>query len=369
MNKVSDKKAHFPGLNGLRFIAALVVILHHVEFIKPRLGLNINTHFFLPGHYGVLLFFVLSGFLITYLLFQEKEARGSIDLRKFYVRRILRIWPLYFLAIGTAFAYQTYKGVIPGATLLKSLVLYIIFLPNVANVCYPLIEYIYHLWTIGVEEIFYLLWPVLIILFYTRIVYVSLFTVALFGLGKPVMLYMATHFFPGHNKELGIFINLEFECMAIGAIGAYILYFKKESLLRFVYNKWTAYISLGLILFFFQFQYYLYINSVIYSVLFIILILNVSTNPHFALKLENPILTYLGKISYGIYIFHIFLIGITMAVLIKFVEIKNEWFDMVLAHGISAIMTIGVAALSYEYIEKPFLSLKNRFSVLKDRID
>jgi peptidoglycan/LPS O-acetylase OafA/YrhL len=362
---VSDKKIHFPGLNGLRFIAALVVILHHVEFIKPRLGLSINTHFFLPGHYGVILFFVLSGFLITYLLFKEYESSGGIDLKKFYIRRILRIWPLYFLAVGAAFTYQFVRGEIETMTLIKSLLLYIFFLPNVANVFYPLIEYIYHLWTIGVEELFYLIWPVLLLLFYSRMVYMSALTVAVFGFGKPVLLYIVSNFFPGHNDVLAIFLNLEFECMAIGAIGAYILYFRKERLLKIIYNRWVAGISLALVLVFFQFHYYLYINSVIYSLLFIILILNISTNPLFVLKLENPVLTYLGKISYGIYIFHIFVIGMTMAVLMKFIDIKNEWFDMVLAHGISALMTIGVASLSYEYVEKPFLSLKERFSVLK----
>jgi peptidoglycan/LPS O-acetylase OafA/YrhL len=79
-------KVYFPNLNGLRFFAAFSVMLYH--FFGEGL---------INGHYGVVLFFVLSGFLITYLLFEEKEKFGKIEIKKFYFRRILRIWPLYYL--------------------------------------------------------------------------------------------------------------------------------------------------------------------------------------------------------------------------------------------------------------------------------
>src|SRR3989338_8543857 len=95
-------KVFFPNLNGLRFIAALMVIIHHIEQIKSILKMDNFSTFppvFFVGKLGVILFFVLSGFLITYLLLQEKEVSNTISVRQFYIRRILRIWPLYYFII------------------------------------------------------------------------------------------------------------------------------------------------------------------------------------------------------------------------------------------------------------------------------
>jgi len=92
-------KVYFPNLNGLRFIAASLVIVHHVEQFKEILGYsNYNEFSFIKliGKLGVMLFFVLSGFLITYLLLVEQKEKGTIAIKSFYMRRLLRIWPLYF---------------------------------------------------------------------------------------------------------------------------------------------------------------------------------------------------------------------------------------------------------------------------------
>lgn len=101
-------KVHFPGLNGLRFIAALSVIIGHVELIKLDYGIynfknTIPFYTNTAGHLGVVLFFVLSGFLITYLLLVEKDKYGKVAVKKFYIRRVLRIWPLYFLILVIVF--------------------------------------------------------------------------------------------------------------------------------------------------------------------------------------------------------------------------------------------------------------------------
>lgn len=101
---VKDRISYFPGLNGLRAIAALVVIVWHadifiVSFSLADFGLKQSG---LAG-YAVNLFFVLSGFLITYLLMVEKEKTGTIDVKKFYMRRVLRIWPLYYVSILISF--------------------------------------------------------------------------------------------------------------------------------------------------------------------------------------------------------------------------------------------------------------------------
>ena len=100
------QQVYFPNLNGVRFIAAFSVLIHHTEQIKYLMGLeNIYGNYFIKnlGKLGVGLFFVLSGFLITYLLLSEKERRGDVSTKAFYIRRILRIWPLYFIIVILGF--------------------------------------------------------------------------------------------------------------------------------------------------------------------------------------------------------------------------------------------------------------------------
>src|SRR5437867_1336539 len=96
-------KVYFPGLHGLRFFAAMMVVFSHVELMMdyhsyPNLYAN-NLAVYESGRMGVTLFFVLSGFLISYLLLTEKKVSGTVAVKKFYTRRILRIWPLYYLLV------------------------------------------------------------------------------------------------------------------------------------------------------------------------------------------------------------------------------------------------------------------------------
>ena len=112
MDQKVQKSIYFPNLNSIRFIAALLVIIHHIEQFKSVFNIYPNQmnnpvigSF---GPLGVRLFFVLSGFLITYLLFAEKEVSGTISITKFYIRRALRIWPLYYLIVLLAFFIVPY---------------------------------------------------------------------------------------------------------------------------------------------------------------------------------------------------------------------------------------------------------------------
>jgi len=165
------EKIYFPGLNGLRFIAAFVVVLDHIEQIKTWFGLPPAA--FLAdwgnatGDYAVTLFFALSGFLITYLLLAEQRQTGTIHIRKFYLRRILRIWPLYYLLVLIGFAALPpliagdYAGP-RGPYTLTGLLIHLLFAPNLAPFLGVVVPGISHLWTIGVEEQFYLAWPPLL---------------------------------------------------------------------------------------------------------------------------------------------------------------------------------------------------------------
>ena len=116
---MENDKVYFPGLNGLRFFAAFSVVVTHIELVKhfkgyPTLWVEnasdelTLTHIlqkiiFHAGGLGVYFFFVLSGFLITYLLLVEKAKTGTVAVKKFYWRRVLRIWPLYYLIVILGF--------------------------------------------------------------------------------------------------------------------------------------------------------------------------------------------------------------------------------------------------------------------------
>src|SRR5690242_1943567 len=111
---MSTEKFYIKGLDALRAIAVLSVIIGHLEVLKNSVHLpnydNVLPFFkYTSGRIGVILFFVLSGFLITTLLFKEKEGHGSIALKKFYLRRMLRVWPLYYLILLLSYLLTDYS--------------------------------------------------------------------------------------------------------------------------------------------------------------------------------------------------------------------------------------------------------------------
>lgn len=138
---------HFRGFDGVRAIAALMVVAFHFG----------GVHFaFLSGWLGVHLFFVLSGFLITTLLLREEDRSGKVSLANFYIRRAFRILPAYYVALGATAAYLVAIGAAAGAGVFRSLPYYASFLPEFAPT-----GYFGHSWTLGIEQKFYLLWPIL----------------------------------------------------------------------------------------------------------------------------------------------------------------------------------------------------------------
>src|SRR5437763_8821633 len=154
------KVFHLKGLNGLRVIAALVVIGCHTS---QRLGYHFLDE---ASSYGVTIFFALSGFLITLLLIKERERTNTISLKNFYIRRTVRIWPLYFLYIGLSLAVMYF--VFAETYHFSSILPYLVFIPNYTIVFGKPVPIIWHFWSLGVEEQFYLFWPFLLSLFAPR---------------------------------------------------------------------------------------------------------------------------------------------------------------------------------------------------------
>jgi peptidoglycan/LPS O-acetylase OafA/YrhL len=363
----TNQKIYFPGLNGLRFIAAFVVVLGHTEQLKVWFGLppapvlwSSNSP---VGDYAVTLFFTLSGFLITYLLLAEQQQTGTIQVRKFYVRRILRIWPLYYLLVLIGFmvfpaiiaGLQDYSG--PRGTYTHiTLIGHLLILPNITMYLGAL-PAISHLWTIGVEEQFYLMWPPLMrrfnlprLLIGIIVLKLVIHTLSLMVVNPPIEF----------NQVIRFMTRFRIESMAVGGLGAYLL-FSQHRALRVIFHplveKAILIVVIGHLLF--APTRSTTPEHLALSALYMLFMLNVACNPQSTVSLVHPILNRLGQMSYGIYMYHLAVIYLVIIGL-RQLGAAND----LLVYGLVTTLTIGIAALSYDHFERPFLNLKKRFAVL-----
>jgi peptidoglycan/LPS O-acetylase OafA/YrhL len=368
-------KKHLPNLDGLRFIAASTVLFYHIDLalvMNNYKGNTINHFPFGFGELSVVLFFVLSGFIITYLLINEKAKTGSISVPRFYIKRVLRIWPLYYLIVILAFVFFnhnslfTWIGATSNVTVQshRSLITVLLFLicPNVALLFTPSLGYANPTWSIGIEEQFYLIWP-FIIKTKNPLYYIFSIIILMLFLSNNGILHVLNHFHILSN--IGLKLNQFFsssygfkiDAMAIGALGAFVA-IEHKRFLKYIFSR-IAQIVFYLLLI--PLLFYPHIVSYqIYSLFFIFLILNLAINENSILRMENKIFSYLGKISYGIYIFH----DLTVIPVIKFVtgvlNLKVNIISETLICLISLVITIGIASVSYKYFESHFLKLKDR---------
>ena len=370
MSNKNNEKIYFPGLNGLRFIAASVVIIFHLEHKKSLFSLT--NYFNIPfihiiGDLGVTLFFVLSGFLITFLLLKEKDKTGTIVSKKFYIRRILRIWPLYYLIIFLGFLIFPHIDFlnIPGKSQLIDtgnfiqVSLFTFFLANFGFILFGNLPFIDQTWSIGVEEQFYLIWP-LIIKFFDKTLF-FLITVIFTILILKIILFNLNYYL-----LFRILDHLRFGCMSIGGIFAFSLFHKKNIFLKIVFNKYIQFISIFILLIMLYKGYtFKYIHHELYSIFFAIIIINISSNKNTIVSLQNSVIDYLGKISYGIYMYH----NIFVVISIKILIVNNFSSESIQFHIYSYLITFSLtiifSAISYEVYEKYFIQKKSKFMVIK----
>ncbi len=395
------KKEYFKGLDSLRFFAALAVFFTHVELIKKFTGYG--THWIDPEEsitkftvfqsvmskeidplsplvayssaLGVIFFFVLSGFLITFLLLKEKEQNNSIAIKKFYLRRALRIWPLYYLIFILGFFVLPYLDffAVPGQdnffqqNFWGNLTLYAFFMPNLAFSIYTTaVPNIGQSWSIGVEEQFYLLWPLLIRKSKNILKSILWITGTIIAL-KGIILLSSSFVKLDALIVLKKFLAMsKLECMALGGLGAYVLFNKNEEILRIIYRPISQITSVVIIpiLIYFTPTAIEDILHLLFSLSFLVIILNVANNEKSILKFENRIFQYLGRISYGFYMFHVMCIVFTIHFLDKYIGLDNDISkpQHLLLYGLSFLLTVAVSSLSYHIFEKAFIRLKDKYA-------
>lgn len=376
----SSSKVYFPGLNALRFFAASVVVFSHVELMKNDLHLPYYPSNFLRDASGmaVTFFFALSGFLISFLLFKEKEQYQSIDVKKFYIRRILRVWPLYYLLVFLGFAVLPNLSVfyIPkiseniGLQMPYNLIFYLTLLPNVANLFGISVAYAGPLWSIGVEEQFYLFWPWLLkkkhryeqLFFIIIITFIAIRNTSSF-LASHLHIVKVANFFEMINILL---MMTRIDCMAIGGLAALYIYQKKSWFLKYFVNRQAEALSLAAIVCIAAFGIYIpYINHDFFAIVFSLFIVNTSCNPKSLFRLEGKVWTSLGNVSYGIYMYHLVAIGIMLAAFRALGVVEFPVGINILLHLGSLLLAIAIAQLSYRLFEMPFLHLKERMTRVK----
>ena len=375
----TNNTIYFKNLDALRFFAVFMVFFAHAYegwcgwFNKPGF-LTVNNNYkefsfvgeiinrgILNGGFGVDVFFLISGFLITFLLLKEKEKTQKIHIPNFFIRRSLRIWPAYFLLIAlTPWFIHLANGKTPDY--LPNLLFYNNFHAIKINEWqYPFA----HLWSICVEEHFYLLWP-FVIAFWPKKHLPKLFG----GILLSSILFRMYVFYAGWNPLYNYLHTLaRVDVIVLGASFAY--YFFHHSI-TFKSPKWLRIsIYLLFLIVFFSTPVYSYdsMMEVTLKKYFFSLIIGYgmihflfNPNPLFRLPFIKTF-NYLGKISYGMYLFSNVLIPI---IVIRFMY-KWSSQNMYLYFFLNFILTVGIASFVYHFIEKPILKWKKRFEIVQTK--
>lgn len=361
-SRSSGSRFYRPELDTLRFIAFFGVFLIHSEPSTENFYINhgypIYMSFVLAklvqsGGFGVDLFFCLSSFLITSILIREENRTKTINIRSFYIRRVLRIWPLYMVGI---FIFLVLLPILDGDHLSwKTILEFIFFSGNWVTAFGHGDNDAAHLWSISVEEQFYILWPLLLVLFGSKnirkmgIIIITITIVtrfsAVFTNASPDMRWTNT--------------VLRLDPIVVGAIIASVIPegFSMKPIFRVIIGAIGISLpALCLSVFGLNNWYDMLTYPLVAIACGLVLIAMLQPNEGL---LSNPITVYLGKISFGLYVYHVLAI-----------KIGQSYSHVLGIHGkfiIALLITILLATISYFMLEVPFLRLKERFAKVPSR--
>jgi peptidoglycan/LPS O-acetylase OafA/YrhL len=352
----AGRLGYLPGLDGLRAIAILTVLAFHVGAFAKQTTLR-------GGFLGVQIFFVISGFLITALLVEEWDRNGRISLRFFYARRALRLFPALFAAIGVAVVYASFA---PGAQFdptAKEALASVFYWDNwfhALNVGDPTI--LLHTWSLSIEEQFYVVWPIVLVLTLglaavrSRLWLLPLAAAVASALGRAIVDLSASHV----NNRLYFGTDTRADALLIGCMLALLwargLPRGAGRLLAWLALPAAA--GLAVLMWFEEVpDRSLYVIGLFgCSLASGIVIANVVTGrpPIVGRTLSHPLLVFVGKISYGLYLWHY----IAFWIVRDHTAGWSQWARVPLELGLA----FAVAVASYYLLELPIVRKKARFT-------
>ncbi len=354
---MKDRINHIEGLDSLRALSIIFVLLLHGSY----------------GHYkggwvGVDIFFVVSGFLITSILYQEFIKKGSISLINFYMRRALRLFPALFLAIIISailwrFSCNNFlQGYDFRLAILGAFFYFTNLIPGEIS------GNMSHFWSLAVEEHFYLFWPLVLTFFFfkinRRIGFVILSVIVLLSSLCRIFAFrnQMPFFNTGYNIDFYRFTFCRIDALLLGSVlSLSIAYFRNLHLFK---NPKVNLIWLIIVFFIMIFVsvsienanpilnagFFIAINLLI--VLMVFLVIQLDT--HFLF--ENRVINWIGRRSYGIYLFHF-----PIFLYFENYRVNHDAFNFIIITILRLFFTFLICGISYKYLEKPILAYKSRF--------
>lgn len=384
--QVGLSQRHLPSLDGLRGLAIVLVLMHMLNQLEGQHGF-IAACFGLVavlGWTGVQLFFVLSGFLITGILLDSREAENYYS--SFYARRTLRIFPLYFAVLGIAFLLLPAVGTVPDSIAhdVPNQIWLWTYTENWASVFDRGSKAFPHFWSLAVEEQFYLIWPFLLRHQTARRCLILCVVLAVVSLLTRAVL------FASDTPDLSIYVNsfCRMDALVLGGAAAAVLRIPElNARLLAMPDRWLLWALFSAVAGFLLtrgFDHHSWFGTTagytIVSVVFVLFLLSAvlaetrsmaglpleTTSAHnrlWMLLLRSRWLRAIGKYSYGIYIFHKplnDLVGKPALVSLGLLASESLLLNIAYIFAIS-VMTFALAYLSYRCFEKHFLDMKRLY--------
>src|SRR5947209_14378273 len=344
-----QQQRYIPALDGIRAIAIALVITRHLH--ERMWG-------FLSGSVGVTIFFVLSGYLITRLALQEEQTKGRLNIKAFYVRRAFRIFPLYFLVLSAYCVMILAIRVWPPkiAPFVSALPYYVLYFQEIPFWKLALTGQLpfYHSWSLGIEEKFYLLWPLMMLWFGKcqlryRLLFAIVTCVVFAAQG------IAAENIRSYSLEPYAFILLGV-CLALslsnpGFYGLFARRARPLSCLAIIVAATTQFCLMPLT----NFRGL----SVLFASSVTVLIGHIVTSDSRTRRvLSSPPFVLLGRLSYGIYLIHV----LCISALEKVAKPGAGRFVGLIAYVATLLVSAALSYCLHKMVEQPFIRIGRRFA-------
>ena len=371
--RIDGRRFYHPELDILRFFAFFLVFLHHAIPHDPAFW----TRYGVPdglaqviagigslGAFGVDVFFALSAYLITELLLREKAVIGDLDLKAFYLRRALRIWPLYFFFLALAGVLTV---VLPGQKIGWQAALAFLFLGGnwwIVLRGFPS-SVIFPLWSVSIEEQFYLFWPPVVRKL--RATHMAALAFTMVAVATAVRAYLGAH----GATETQVWCNTlaRLDPIAAGILVAVLL---RGETVELSGSRRFAMVAFGIACLAMAGSYWsikadplttprILAGYPVVALGAAAMLIGVLSS---AKLFSKSAFVYLGKISYGLYVYHV------LGLMVSDYAVRHAEGSLtlyLLRDAIALTLTVGFAAASFRWLETPFLGIKQRFTHVLSR--